>query len=162
MGIDKPDIRRIVHLGSPHTLEEYLQQIGRAGRDGLPADCVLLYSDSDLLGSAGYRAASMAEHLKANAAKNLMSMRNFANCDSNCCRRVLIMEYFKEEKPFDKCGNCDLCLNSVAHEGDMKRDFTVEGQCLFTGIYMYICVYMCIYMHIYIHVYVCTYIYICV
>jgi ATP-dependent DNA helicase RecQ len=109
MGIDKPDVRFVVHLDLPKTLEAYYQETGRAGRDGEPADAWMVYGLQDVakLGqmmdkSEGSEEFKQLERLKLNA------MLGF--CEITTCRRHALLAYFDEESPAT-CGNCDTCMN---------------------------------------------------
>ena len=126
MGIDKPDIRRVIHFGPPSSFEEYYQQIGRAGRDGLVSQCQLIFADSEFtkyktdfyMGHKNHRA-------RQNSTKSLDALRSYAG-NSKKCRRVLICEYFEETPDFDRCEMCDTCLDSV-DGSDPTSDFTREA-----------------------------------
>eukprot|EP01043_Picozoa_sp_COSAG02_P007686 COSAG02_NODE_234_length_27784_cov_12.556872_17_plen_997_part_00 len=123
MGIDKPDIRRVVHIGAPKTVEEYYQQIGRAGRDGLPARCEMICSESDFTRYKDdfYLGNLTPEKRKATEA-SIDALRKFA-AEGCRCRRRMILEFFKEFPPWDRCEACDNCVAAAKHQGDMERDF---------------------------------------
>jgi len=126
MGIDKPDVRRVVHYGAPKTFEEYYQQIGRAGRDGLPSWCVLLYGDGDFTKFLGdFYVKDLSEDQRKQRERSLSSLRDYAGADLTKCRRSLICKFFGESAPFEHCGMCDLC-QTRKRSGDTTRDFTQE------------------------------------
>lgn len=128
MGIDKPDIRRIFHYSPPKTVEEYYQQIGRAGRDGLSAECIMAFSEGDFdrYKSDFYLGNLTPEARKATEASTTR-LRKFA-LDSVSCRRKQLLMYFDEAPPFgDWCGTCDVCVNRKTYGNDTHRNFTPLG-----------------------------------
>lgn len=112
MGIDKPDVRFVAHLDMPKTLEDYHQQTGRAGRDGLPATVWMTYGRGDATLLSKFLEESEAEpefqHLER---KRLNDMIRF--CETRECRRRLLLRHFGEDRP-EPCGNCDNCGLGVA------------------------------------------------
>lgn len=121
MGINKPDVRFVIHHDMPQNIEAYYQQIGRAGRDGLQADCLLLYSYSDKQ-KIQYFINQKEGTEKEVAEKHLKSLINFLEYDG--CRRKPLMEYFGEEYEKEDCGICDNCLRQ---KGD-QQDYTEQAQ----------------------------------
>ena len=111
MGIDKPDVRFIAHLDMPKTIEGYYQETGRAGRDGLPANALLLYGLQDVLKLRLMMAQSQgSEEHKRVEQHRLNAMLGL--CEITTCRRQALLRYFGETLP-EPCGNCDTCLQPV-------------------------------------------------
>ncbi len=108
MGIDKPNIRLIVHFDLPMSLENYYQETGRAGRDRLPSDCVLFYRSSDRKTLDYFISQMNDERQQKNARKKLEQVLEF--CELETCRRSYLLNYFGESYQKKNCGSCDLCL----------------------------------------------------
>ena len=107
MGIDKPDVRFVAHLGLPKSIEAYYQETGRAGRDGEPAVAHLLYGADDIARARQFIAQSDADEArKAAETRRLGALIAF--CETTQCRRVPLLTYFGEAAP-PPCGNCDVC-----------------------------------------------------
>lgn len=107
MGIDKPDIRLVMHADLPKTLEGYYQETGRAGRDGLPSECVLLFSAGDRQKQEMFIRQLESETERDQARQKLDDM--VAYCRRNTCRRAFLLRYFGDEAP-PRCRACDACL----------------------------------------------------
>ena len=111
MGIDKPDIRLVVHYSLPKSLEGYYQETGRAGRDGVPSDCVLFFTYADKAKQDYFINQIEAEAEQRNARQKLAKMVDYAQLPT--CRRRFLLEYFGEQWPAESCNGCDVCLNSA-------------------------------------------------
>ncbi|WP_038248931.1 DNA helicase RecQ [Ghiorsea bivora] len=108
MGIDKPNIRFVVHYDLPKNIEGYYQETGRAGRDGLPAEALLLSGAQDMVTSRRFIEQGNNEAQKRIENYKLNAMIGFS--EATVCRRKVLLQYFGEERQ-DDCGNCDVCLN---------------------------------------------------
>ncbi len=108
MGIDKPDVRLIIHYTFPKTLEAYYQQIGRAGRDGLPSECILFYSWGDKKKHEFFIDKFENDFIQERETRKMSKVMRY--CETNLCRRKFLLSYFGEDFEKNNCGNCDVCL----------------------------------------------------
>ena len=108
MGINKPNVRWVIHYDLPKNIEGYYQETGRAGRDGLPGDCLLLFSAGDAAKQTHFIDEMTNEHERNVARAQLRKMSHYG--ESAGCRRAELLDYFGETFPLDNCGACDNCL----------------------------------------------------
>jgi ATP-dependent DNA helicase RecQ len=127
MGIDKPNVRFVVHYDLPKNIESYYQETGRAGRDGLPAEALLLFGYGDIAISRGLIEKGGNEEQNRIELHKLNSMVGFA--EPLTCRRRVLLGYFGEKLEED-CGNCDICLNPP-----QRYDATVDAQKVLSCVY---------------------------
>lgn len=119
MGIDKSNVRFVVHADLPKNIEGYYQETGRAGRDGEPAHCLLFFGRGDIPKVRFFIDQITDETERSAVLEKLNKVVKFAS--HNACRRRQLLGYFGEEFPADNCGSCDVCTGSV-EQFDITRD----------------------------------------
>ena len=128
MGVHKPNIRYICHLDMPKNIEQYYQEIGRAGRDGLEAECLMLYGTQDLYLHNKLLQSVENEVVQTQLKRKLEQI--FALCSSVNCRRTELLNYFGEENKKENCQACDNCLDEVE-----QIDGTIIAQKILSCVY---------------------------
>ncbi len=128
MGINKPNVRYVIHHDLPKNIEGYYQETGRAGRDGLPGDCLLLFSGGDIAKQTHFLDEITNEQERSIARAQLRQIVHYA--ESSGCRRAELLQYFGETFPLDNCGACDNCA-----EPRESFDGTVVAQKFLSCVY---------------------------
>lgn len=128
MGIDKSNIRYIIHFTIPKNIEGYYQEIGRAGRDGFSAKCYLFFNRADIRTLEYLIYTTVQLNIKEIEIKKLQQMIDF--CETKECLRAFILRYFGEQNIREYCTNCSNCLSN-----DELRDYTIEAQKVLSCVY---------------------------
>lgn len=127
MGIDKSNIRYVIHYNMPKDLESYYQEAGRAGRDGADSECILLFNRSDIVSNKFLIEQTNSSSTKLVEYQKLNDMVDYCNTDK--CLRKYILEYFGETTDYDNCNNCSNC-NSETESTDITTDSKKIMSCI--------------------------------
>ena len=126
MGIDKSNVRFVIHGDLPKNIESYYQETGRAGRDGEPAHCLLFFSRGDIPKIRYFIEQIPDDRERSTAIEKLNHMTRYAS--HNVCRRRQLLEYFGDDYPAENCGTCDICVGKVE-----QIDITIDAQILMSA-----------------------------
>jgi ATP-dependent DNA helicase RecQ len=134
MGIDRSDVRCVLHAAMPKSIEHYQQESGRAGRDGLEAECVLFYSAGDAIRWEGLMkrsaaSAGLSPEVLTAGSEQLNAMRSYSSIAR--CRHRMLSEHFGQAYPSEDCGACDVCLDEIV----AMRDSTPIAQKILSCVY---------------------------
>eukprot|EP00898_Chlorokybus_atmophyticus_P005613 jgi/Chlat1/6052/Chrsp4S06211 len=130
MGIDKPDVRRVIHYGCPKNLEAYYQESGRAGRDGEDAECILLWARADFAkADFFFKDIRNPEHREYQI-KAMQAIQHY--CSSTGCLRKQLLEYFGEEVTFSNCGRCRNCERQ--NSGTGQKNYAMDAKLLLEAV----------------------------